>query len=167
MKGDGTNMWDSVIQFAQESWIELVTTGGVSIAAIKWFVVDKINLAKKELDVINFKAKIQDVGQDVKVVTKVLYDKFEEFQNEFEKQSVKIDSVTKENVMLASLAVQAISVANIPVDAKEKFFNSMVETVKINDEIKKTLEIIIEKQKEVQLKSQETIDNTSEKLSEV
>jgi hypothetical protein len=160
-------MWDSVIQFAQESWIELVTTGGVSIAAIKWFVVDKINLAKKELDVINFKAKIQDVGQDVKVVTKVLYDKFEEFQNEFEKQSVKIDSVTKENVMLASLAVQAISVANIPVDAKEKFFNSMVETVKINDEIKKTLEIIIEKQKEVQLKSQETIDNTSEKLSEV
>ena len=167
MKGDGTNMWDSVIQFAQESWIELVTTGGVSIAAIKWFVVDKINLAKKEIDVINFKAKIQDVGQDVKVVTKVLYDKFEEFQNEFEKQSVKIDSVTKENVMLASLAVQAISVANIPVDAKEKFFNSMVETVKINDEIKKTLEIIIEKQKEVQLKSQETIDNTSEKLSEV
>lgn len=160
-------MWDSVIQFAQESWIELVTTGGVSIAAIKWFVVDKINLAKKEIDVINFKAKIQDVGQDVKVVTKVLYDKFEEFQNEFEKQSVKIDSVTKENVMLASLAVQAISVANIPVDAKEKFFNSMVETVKINDEIKKTLEIIIEKQKEVQLKSQETIDNTSEKLSEV
>lgn len=160
-------MWDSVIQFAQESWVELVTTGGVSIAAIKWFVVDKINLAKKELDVINFKAKIQDVGQDVKVVTKVLYDKFEEFQKEFEKQSVKIDSVTKENVMLANLAVQAISVANIPVDAKEKFFNSMVETVKINDEIKKTLEIIIEKQKEVQLKSQKTIDNTSEKLSEV
>jgi len=160
-------MWDSIIQFAQESWIELVTTSGVSIAAIKWFIVDKINLAKKELDVINFKAKIQDVGQDVKVVTKVLYDKFEEFQNEFEKQSVKIDSVTKENVMLASLAVQAISVANIPVDAKEKFFNSMVETVKINDEIKKTLEIIIEKQKEVQLKSQETIDNTNEKLSEV
>lgn len=160
-------MWDSVIQFTQESWVELVTTGGVSIAAIKWFVVDKINLAKKELDVINFKAKIQDVGQDVKVVTKVLYDKFEEFQKEFEKQSVKIDSVTKENVMLANLAVQAISVANIPVDAKEKFFNSMVETVKINDEIKKTLEIIIEKQKEVQLKSQKTIDNTSEKLSEV
>ena len=160
-------MWDSIIQFAQDSWVELMATGGVSIAAIKWFIIDKINLAKKELDVINFKAKIQDVGQDVKVVTKVLYDKFEEFQNEFEKQSAKIDSVTKENVMLANLAVQAISVANIPVDAKEKFFNSMVETVKINDEIKKTLEIIIEKQREVQLKSQETIDNTSEKLSEV
>lgn len=167
MKGDGTNMWDSIIQFAQDSWVELMATGGVTIATIKWFIIDKINLAKKELDVINFKAKIQDVGQDVKVVTKVLYDKFEEFQNEFEKQNAKIDSVTKENVLLANLAVQAISVANIPVDAKEKFFNSMVEAVKINDEIKKTLEIIIEKQKEVQLKSQETIDNTSEKLSEV
>lgn len=160
-------MWDSIIQFAQDSWVELMATGGVTIATIKWFIIDKINLAKKELDVINFKAKIQDVGQDVKVVTKVLYDKFEEFQNEFEKQNAKIDSVTKENVLLANLAVQAISVANIPVDAKEKFFNSMVEAVKINDEIKKTLEIIIEKQKEVQLKSQETIDNTSEKLSEV
>jgi hypothetical protein len=160
-------MWESIIQFAQDSWVELVTTSGVTLAGIKWFVVDKLNLAKKEVDVINFKAKIADVGQDVKVVSKVLYDKFDEFKVQFEQQNAKIELVTKENTMLANLAVQALAVANIPVDAKEKFFNSMMSTVNINEDIKNTLSSIINKQKETQVNIQENTQETIDKLKEV
>ena len=160
-------MWESIIQFAQDSWVELVTTSGVTLAGIKWFVVDKLNLAKKEVDVINFKAKIADVGQDVKVVSKVLYDKFDEFKIQFEQQNAKIELVTKENTMLANLAVQALAVANIPVDAKEKFFNSMMSTVNINEDIKNTLSSIINKQKETQVNIQENTQETIDKLKEV
>jgi hypothetical protein len=160
-------MWESIIQFAQDSWVELVTTSGVTLAGIKWFVVDKLNLAKKEVDVINFKAKIADVGQDVKVVSKVLYDKFDEFKIQFEQQNAKIELVTKENTMLANLAVQALAVANIPVDSKEKFFNSMMSTVNINEDIKNTLSSIINKQKETQVNIQENTQETIDKLKEV
>lgn len=141
-------MWDSIISFVESSWIELVTTSGVTFAGIKWFIIDKINLAKKEIDVVNFKAKIQDVGQDVKVVTKVLYEKFEDFQKTFEGYQNKIDNVSKENVMLANLLVETLSVANIPVDAKEKFYKGLIDVAKINDDVKKTLEIVIEKKQE-------------------
>jgi hypothetical protein len=160
-------MWETIIQFAEEQWVGLMTTGGVTLASIKWFVLDKINFAKKEADVVNFKSKINDVGQDVKVVSKVLYEKFEDLQGKFEEQSLKIEAITKENVMLANLAVQALSVATIPVEAKEKFFNAMVETVKINEDVKKTFGIILEKQKETQDNIQENIQETASKLDEV
>jgi hypothetical protein len=160
-------MWETIVSFAQEQWVGLMTTGGVTIASIKWFVLDKINFAKKESDVVNFKSKINDVGQDVKVVSKVLYEKFEDLQDNFEKQSVKIEAITKENVMLANLVVQTLSVAVIPVEAKEKFFNAMMETVKINEEVKQSFKIILDKQKENQEKIQDNIQETASKLDGV
>jgi hypothetical protein len=160
-------MWETIVSFAQEQWVGLMTTGGVTIASVKWFVLDKINFAKKETDVVNFKSKINDVGQDVKVVSKVLYEKFEDLQDNFEKQSVKIEAITKENVMLANLVVQTLSVAVIPVEAKEKFFNAMMETVKINEEVKQSFKIILDKQKENQEKIQDNIQETASKLDGV
>jgi hypothetical protein len=160
-------MWETIVSFAQEQWVGLMTTGGVTIASIKWFVLDKINFAKKESDVVNFKSKINDVGQDVKVVSKVLYEKFEDLQDKFEKQSVKIEAITKENVMLANLVVQTLSVAVVPVEAKEKFFNAMMETVKINEEVKQSFKIILDKQKEHQEKIQDNIQETASKLDGV
>lgn len=160
-------MWETIVSFAQEQWVGLMTTGGVTIASVKWFVLDKINFAKKETDVVNFKSKINDVGQDVKVVSKVLYEKFEDLQDNFEKQSVKIEAITKENVMLANLVVQTLSVAVIPVEAKEKFFNAMMETVKINEEVKQSFKIILDKQKEHQEKIQDNIQETASKLDGV
>jgi len=160
-------MWETVVSFVEEQWVGLMTTGGLTMASVKWFVLDKINFAKKESDVVNFKSKINDVGQDVKVVSKVLYEKFEDLQDNFEKQSVKIEAITKENVMLANLVVQTLSVAVIPVEAKEKFFNAMMETVKINEEVKQSFKIILDKQKEHQEKIQDNIQETASKLDGV
>jgi hypothetical protein len=160
-------MWETVVSFVEEQWVGLMTTGGLTMASVKWFVLDKINFAKKESDVVNFKSKINDVGQDVKVVSKVLYEKFEDLQDKFEKQSVKIEAITKENVMLSNLVVQTLSVAVVPVEAKEKFFNSMMETVKINEEVKQSFKAILDKQKENQEKIQENIQETASKLDGV
>jgi hypothetical protein len=160
-------MWETVVSFVEEQWVGLMTTGGLTMASVKWFVLDKINFAKKESDVVNFKSKINDVGQDVKVVSKVLYEKFEDLQDKFEKQSVKIEAITKENVMLSNLVVQTLSVAVVPVEAKEKFFNSMMETVKINEEVKQSFKVILDKQKENQEKTQENIQETASKLDGV
>jgi hypothetical protein len=160
-------MWETIVSFVEEQWVGLMTTGGLTMASVKWFVLDKINFAKKESDVVNFKSKINDVGQDVKVVSKVLYEKFEDLQDNFEKQSVKIEAITKENVMLSNLVVQTLSVASIPVEAKEKFFNSMMETVKINEEVKQSFKVILDKQKENQEKIQDNIQETASKLDGV
>jgi hypothetical protein len=160
-------MWETIVSFVEEQWVGLMTTGGLTMASVKWFVLDKINFAKKESDVVNFKSKINDVGQDVKVVSKVLYEKFEDLQDKFEKQSVKIEAITKENVMLSNLVVQTLSVAVVPVEAKEKFFNSMMETVKINEEVKQSFKVILDKQKENQEKIQDNIQETASKLDGV
>jgi hypothetical protein len=160
-------MWETIVSFVEEQWVGLMTTGGLTMASVKWFVLDKINFAKKESDVVNFKSKINDVGQDVKVVSKVLYEKFEDLQDNFEKQSVKIEAITKENVMLSNLVVQTLSVAAIPVEAKEKFFNSMMETVKINEEVKQSFKVILDKQKENQENIQDNIQETASKLDGV
>jgi hypothetical protein len=160
-------MWYDIINWASEQWVELVATGGVTVASIKWFVVDRITLSKKNLELGNFKGIIQQVDTDVKAVSKVLYDKFEGFQSQLKEYESKVDAVTQENAVLANLLVQTLTVANIPVEAKQKFYEGLMQTVKINDAIKDTLHTVIEKQQQIQ----ETIAieniETAEKLSEV
>jgi hypothetical protein len=160
-------MWVEIIQWASDQWVELVATGGVTVASIKWFVVDRITLAKKNLELGNFKGIIQQVDTDVKSVSKILYDKFEGFQSQLKEYEGKVDAVTQENAVLANLLVQTLTVANIPVEAKQKFYEGLMQTVKINDAIKDTLHTVIEKQKQVQ--ENLVVENTqnAEKLNEV
>jgi len=160
-------MWYDIINWASEQWVELVATGGVTVASIKWFVVDRITLSKKNLELGNFKGIIQQVDTDVKSVSKILYDKFEGFQSQLKEYEGKVDAVTQENAVLANLLVQTLTVANIPVEAKQKFYEGLMQTVKVNDAIKDTLHTVIEKQKQVQ--ENLVVENTqnAEKLSEV
>lgn len=160
-------MWVEIIQWASDQWVELVATGGVTVASVKWFVVDRITLAKKNLELGNFKGIIQQVDTDVKSVSKILYDKFEGFQSQLKEYEGKVDAVTQENAVLANLLVQTLTVANIPVEAKQKFYEGLMQTVKINDTIKDTLHTVIEKQKQVQ--ENLVVENTqnAEKLNEV
>lgn len=160
-------MWADIIQWASDQWVELVATGGVTVASIKWFVIDRITLAKKNLEVGNFKGVIQQVDADVKSISKVLYDKFEGFQGQLKQYEEKVDAVTKENAVLANLLVQTLSVANIPVEAKQKFYEGLMQATKINDAVKETLNTVIAKQQEAQAQLQQTqVDNT-QKLNEV
>lgn len=160
-------MWGSIIEFMNDQWVELVATGGVTIASIKWFVIDRITLTKKNLEVGNFKGVIQQVDTDVKAISKVLYDKFEGFQDQLQQYEHKVDAVTQENTVLANLLVQTLSVANIPVDAKQKFYEGLMQATKINDTVKETLNAVIAKQQEVQAQLEQTqVDNT-QKLEEV
>jgi hypothetical protein len=107
------------------------------------------------------------VDTDVKSVSKILYDKFEGFQSQLKEYEGKVDAVTQENAVLANLLVQTLTVANIPVEAKQKFYEGLMQTVKINDTIKDTLHTVIEKQKQVQ--ENLVVENTqnAEKLNEV
>ena len=160
-------MWADIIQWASDQWVELVATGGVTVASIKWFVVDRIALTKKNLEVGNFKGVIQQVDADVKSISKVLYDKFEGFQGQLKEYEQKVDAVTQENSLLANLLVQTLSVANIPVEAKQKFYEGLMQATKINDAVRETLNTVIVKQQEAQEKLQQTqVDNT-QKLNEV
>jgi hypothetical protein len=160
-------MWGELIQWVSDGWVELVATGGVTVASIKWFVVDRITLSKKNLELGNFKGIIQQVDTDVKAVSKILYDKFEGFQTQLKEYEGKVDAVTQENAVLANLLVQTLTVANIPVEAKQKFYEGLMQTVKVNDAIKDTLHTVIEKQKQVQ--ENLVVENTqnAEKLNEV
>ena len=160
-------MWADIIQWASDQWVELVATGGVTVASIKWFVVDRITLTKKNLEVGNFKGVIQQVDADVKSISKVLYDKFEGFQGQLKEYEQKVDAVTQENALLANLLVQTLSVANIPVEAKQKFYEGLMQATKINDAVRETLNTVITKQQEAQTQLQQTqVDNT-QKLNEV
>lgn len=160
-------MWDSIIQFASDSWIELVTTGGVTLASVKWLVLDRITLAKKNLEIGNFQGIVNQVGSDVKAVNKVLYDKFEIFQNQLKEHEAKMEKVTQENALLSDLVIQALSVANVPLSAKQQFFNTLTQAVKVNDNVKQTVDAILKAQQQTILQSQEIQDTTEEKLSEV
>jgi len=160
-------MWADIIQWASDQWVELVATGGVTVASVKWFIVDRITLAKKNLELGNFKGIVQQVDTDVKAVSKILYDKFEGFQSQLKEYEGKVEAVTQENAVLANLLVQTLTVANIPVEAKQKFYEGLMQTVKINDAIKETLHTVIEKQQQIQETLAVENTQTVEKLSEV
>lgn len=160
-------MWTDIITWVSDQWVELVATGGVTVASIKWFIVDRITLAKEQLRVADFSGKVREVGEDVRAVSKVLYEKFEDFQSKLETYEGKVSSLAEENTVLSNLLVQTLTVANIPLEAKQNFYESLMTLDKVNDVAKETLRIAIQKQVDAQQSVTQKTEDTSKKLSEV
>jgi hypothetical protein len=76
--------WLDIVEWFNNVWVGLVATGGIGVATIKWFVVDKIALKKQEFMLIDGEKKnlkrldflvneFKTVDKDLKETKELLY----------------------------------------------------------------------------------------------
>jgi hypothetical protein len=160
--------WNLLIEQIQSNWTSIVATFGVAGGGI-WAVISKIRQSKLFLNFDGLNKSFSNIESKVvskvEALSKILYDKLEVFEERMKIAESQNLELKKENVLLANAVVELVSVANVPVQAKEKFYGGLNSLSIINEKVGEALNTTIEVQKisktvELQ-KSQETIDKLS------
>lgn len=160
--------WNLLIEQIQSNWTAIVATLGVSGGGL-WAILSNIsksklgsNLTSLNTAFYNIESKV--VGK-VEAFSKILYEKLEAFEQRMNIAESQNLELKKENVLLANAVVELVSVANVPVQAKEKFYGGLNSLSIINEKVGEALNATIEMQKIAKTvevnKSQETIEKLS------
>lgn len=160
-------MWESIIEFLNNSWLEVTTTGLTGLAGFKWLVLDKIKNNKVSLDFVSLKNTLSTKVDKVFDSIAIVFDRVE-------KLSGIVENMTQENAVkdeqigaLSDLVVQTLSIANLPLDQKAQFYDNLNKISIISDNAKKVLSGVVANQKQV-AQVEENIDKELDgKLNEV
>ena len=160
--------WELLIEQIQSNWTAIVATFGVAGGGI-WAVISNISKSKLGMNLTGLNTAFYNIEtkvvSKVEALSKILYDKLEVFEERMKIAESQNLELKKENVLLANAVVELVSVANVPVQAKEKFYGGLNSLSIINEKVGEALNATIEVQKiakTVELnKSQETIDKLS------
>lgn len=160
--------WELLIEQIQSNWTAIVATFGVAGGGI-WAVISNISKSKLGMNLTGLNTAFYNIEtkvvSKVEALSKILYDKLEVFEERMKIAESQNLELKKENVLLANAVVELVSVANVPVQAKEKFYGGLNSLSIINEKVGEALNTTIEVQKisktvELQ-RSQETIDKLS------
>ncbi len=160
--------WELLIEQIQSNWTAIVATFGEAGGGI-WAVISNISKSKLGMNLTGLNTAFYNIEtkvvSKVEALSKILYDKLEVFEERMKIAESQNLELKKENVLLANAVVELVSVANVPVQAKEKFYGGLNSLSIINEKVGEALNTTIEVQKisktvELQ-KSQETIDKLS------
>lgn len=142
-------MWESIIEFLNNSWLEVTTTGLAGLAGFKWLVLDKIKNNKVGLDFVSLKNTLSTKVDKVFDSIAIVFDRVE-------KLSGIVENMTQENAVkdeqigaLSDLVVQTLSIANLPLDQKAQFYDNLNKISIISDNAKKVLSGVVANQKQV------------------
>lgn len=141
------NAWETVINWVNQNVAELFSGGALAIIAVKTFISDKLNFLKNKEE---YKALAETVVTNETQTTtqvEVIYEqnnllktKVETLENQLKIQNENIEK-------LINLQVQTLSVANVPLQAKETYFNALMETVKPSATVMESLKSGIDLQR--------------------
>ncbi len=152
--------WETIIQTLTNNWAELGITGVGLMAGFKWFITDKITQGKNSLDYNLLRSQVGTFDKSFGTKLEVVFNKVETLSN-------LVQSLTKENAIkdeqvnvLSNLVVEALSVANVPLANKDKFYAGLNQVSIINANVSEALKGIIDTQKE----TKQTQDNTNQVL---
>ena len=163
--------YNAVIQSITENWGAIMSTvvvGGGSI----WALLSKIGANKFSSNLTRIESsmfkKFDAVGKTTfDVLTKVerVLSNVQDRVSIMEKAN---ETLSKENLVLSNLVIEALSVAPIPLSAKEKFYGGIQDLTIVNDKVKDALLAIQEAQKvQKQVETQKEQDLYSKLDSEV
>lgn len=160
-------MWNSIIEFLSNSWLEVTSTGLVGLASFKWLILDKIKNTKFNLDFNSMKDTLSTKVDKVFTSIDIVFDRVE-------KLSGLVENLTKENAVkdeqigaLSDLVVQTLTVANVPLEGKKQFYDNLTHVAIVSDNTKKILQGVVAREQQV-VEFEENIDEELDgKLNEV
>ena len=142
--------YNALIQSIMDNWGAIMATvvaGGGGI----WALLSKISRNKfthnlNSVEVSLFR-KFDAVGKTTFEVLAKVEGALANVERRVAIMEQSNDALSKENLVLSNLVIEALSIANIPLSAKESFFGGIQDMVVVNDKVKSTLTSIIEAQK--------------------
>jgi NAD kinase len=161
-------MWESIIEWLNQNWTPFIATLGVGGGGLL-VTLGNLSKAKLNLNVSSVMGKLTSlegvVVQRIEKISKIVYDKLEAFEERMKIQEKENNTLKQENVMLANLVVEALSIANVPLQGKEKFYAGLNDISIINQKIAETLKATIDMSKIAKeqdlAKTKENIDKLS------
>lgn len=138
---------NEIIAWINQRYVEITATGLTSYIVVRDVV--KSVIARKVTD--NFDGLKNVVSQSSKAQAlrdKVVFEKVDTLEQQLIKEREEKQLIIMQNNQLADLSVTALSVANVPVQAKESFSKSISDMSNINANAKATLLKSIEVQKQ-------------------
>jgi len=159
--------WTEIWGWVNQQWAGIASTGAFGLIAIKSFVIDKIGSVRKIENFDALKDVITTDNELTNTKTQLVYDKLELTMNKFDEIIKQNNVIIEQNEQMKNLTIQALSVANVPLQAKESFFGGLNGVVQANEKVMATFKQSIDLQK-VALQAKETItNNILDKVKEV
>lgn len=143
-------MWETIIGWVNEQWVAITSTGALGLIGLKTFVLDKLSLAKKTEEYSALSGTVIAKDQATSAKIEVIYEQNKALLNENKELKASILNLTSVVEKFTSLTVQALSVANVPVQAKEGYYNALLETVAVPKTVLDNLKNTVDLQKLVQ-----------------
>jgi hypothetical protein len=153
-----------VINWVKEAWVGIVGTGLISVAGVKWFVLDNIKLKKSQIMQIDGEQKWLNRLNFVATETN-------EIKAEFKKVMGYVDVLLKEGQVkdnqiniLSNLIVETLAVANVPLAQKEKFYSALTKTAVLSEQTLDMFKSVVEQTKDLETQKSITTNDNLEKL---
>lgn len=160
-------MWESIISTLEQYWLELTSTGFVTVFGLKTFIFDKINANKVNMD-------FKSMGSNFKDDFTKLFNAMDLVFEKVEKLNGVVDNLTKENALkdeqvnaLSDLVVQTLSVANLPLEQKAIFYENLNKVAIVSDNTKTILKSIVAREEKAIAVDNQINEELDGKLNEV
>lgn len=155
-------MWNEIIAWANEQWTAIASTGALGLIGVKTFILDKINLNKNSTDYNLLQKQVVSTEKTTSAQIEVIYEKFQLVSKKLDEQIEKMEGVIEMNKQVIDATVSALSVANVPLQAKEKFHASLTQIDNSSKKVFESLKETINVQKyaqEIQAKATQIISD--------
>lgn len=137
--------WNSIIQWFNEQWVAISSTSVLGILSIKTFILDKLNLNKNVSGYSALQTTVIAKENEHTAQLEIIYDEFKKLNARLDVQNEKIDKVLVQNAQFTSLITQTLSMANVPLQAKESFLQNLKSIDVVNlqtlESLKQTLDV--------------------------
>lgn len=156
--------WNTIIAWASEQWAGIASTGALGLIAVKAFVFDKLNLNKSAESYTTLQSAVLSTEKQNTAQLEIIYDEFQKISKKLEEQIKTTQQVVTANAQLIDLNIQTLTVANVPVQAKETFYNVLQQIGITNNQVLESLKTSIDLQKIAQTLQEKTTQIVTEKI---
>lgn len=121
-----------IIDFITKYWVDIMATGslgGISIYAI-------VNAVRNKKTIINFDVlgdNYKEIEKGFKNIGKVIYDELNVVKESFKEVVGELQVAKEDNKILKDLLITTLSVANVPLEQKKTFYNTILKISKASD----------------------------------
>ena len=138
-------MWTEAWNWINAQWAEIASTGALGILTAKAFIFDKIGLSKKTEDFTSLKNVVTTSEQATSASLDVIYEKFEALSMKMDRVLEENQALRKINEEFKALTIQTLSIANVPLQGKTRYFEGLQSVVSGNsfsmDSFKELLDV--------------------------
>lgn len=159
--------WNVIVNWFNEQWVAITSTGAMGLIALKTFVLDKLNLNKNVSGYSALQSTVIAKDSEHTAQLEIIYDEFKKTNVKLDENSVLMKSIIQQNAQIISLNTQVLSLANVPVSAKETFYQNLKTIDGVNLKSLEVLKQSIDIQKIAQDLQSKTTQIITDKINDL